>query len=351
MHKRLLITGGAGFIGSALIRQLLAETDATIINVDKLTYAGNPELAEEFTSPNYYFEQHDICDERELSRILAEYEPDAVLHLAAETHVDRSIDESRAFITTNIVGTFGLLQTTRTYWSALSSARRAAFRFIHVSTDEVFGSLGSCGSFNEQSSYQPTSPYAASKAAADHLARAWYETFGLPVIVTNCSNNYGPYQFPEKLMPLMILSALAERALPIYGDGRNVRDWLHVDDHCRALRRVLEAGRVGETYNVGGDCEKSNLEVVTAICKTLDELHPRKNGKSYQALACFVPDRPGHDRRYSIDAAKIRGELGWEPTESFELGLRKTVTWYLANQAWCGRVAGHSYRGERLGVI
>jgi dTDP-glucose 4,6-dehydratase len=348
---RVMVTGGAGFIGSALIRQLMAETDATVVNVDKLTYAGNPDLSEELASPNYFFEHIDICEEQELRRIFTAYQPDAVVHLAAESHVDRSIDAPRAFVGTNIYGTFCLLQAARAYWSNLSPARRDTFRFIHVSTDEVFGSLGPHGAFDEQSKYRPNSPYAASKASADHLARAWHATFGLPVIVTNCSNNYGPYQFPEKLMPLMILSALAERALPIYGDGENVRDWLYVDDHCRALRRVLEAGRTGETYNVGGGCEKSNLEVVTALCTVLDEICPRLGAKSYKALISFVPDRPGHDRRYAMDARKIQHELGWKPAETFDSGLRKTVNWYLANQAWCRRIADRSYRGERLGVL
>jgi dTDP-glucose 4,6-dehydratase len=351
MHERLLITGGAGFIGSALIRQLLAETNSTIVNVDKLTYAGNLDLSTELASAKYFFEHIDICEERELRRICAEFEPDAIVHLAAESHVDRSIDDSRAFIATNIFGTFSVLQAAREYWSTLPAGRRQSFRVIHVSTDEVFGSLGPDGAFNERSRYQPNSPYAASKASADHLARAWHATFRLPVIVTNCSNNYGPYQFPEKLMPLMILSALAERPLPIYGDGGNVRDWLYVDDHCRALRRVLEAGQIGETYNVGGHCEKSNIDVVRAICNTLDELCPRKGAKSYQALISFVADRPGHDRRYAIDATKIQRELGWMPAETFDAGLRKTVKWYLANQAWCQRIAERSYRGVRLGVL
>jgi dTDP-glucose 4,6-dehydratase len=351
MHARLLITGGSGFIGSALVRQLAAETECTVVNVDKLTYAGNPDLSSEVASPRYFFEHVDICEERELRRIFREYEPDAVLHLAAESHVDRSIDGPRAFMATNIQGTFQLLEEARRYWTALPPSRKSTFRFIHVSTDEVFGSLATGdGLFTEQSACRPNSPYAASKASADHLARAWHATYGLPVIVTNCSNNYGPYQFPEKLIPLMILSALAGRPLPVYGDGQNVRDWLHVDDHCRALRRVLEVGEIGETYNIGGHNEKTNLDVVTAICAILDELRPRGRSGSHKGQISFVADRPGHDRRYAMDAGKIERELGWTPAETFETGLRKTVAWYLANQAWCQRIAERSYRGERLGL-
>jgi dTDP-glucose 4,6-dehydratase len=351
MHERVLVTGGAGFIGSALVRQLATETTCTIINVDKLTYAGNPDLSAEVASPRYFFEHVDICEENELLRIFKEYEPDAVVHLAAESHVDRSIDGPQAFIATNIQGTFHLLEAARRYWMSLSASQQQIFRFIHVSTDEVFGSLGPEGFFTEQSAFKPNSPYAASKAAADHLARAWHKTYGLPVIITNCSNNYGPYQFPEKLIPLMILSAMTSRVLPVYGDGRNIRDWLYVDDHCQALRRVLATGKVGETYNIGGRNEKTNLEVVTSVCAILDEVQVRKDGTSHKALISYVMDRPGHDRRYAMDVTKIERELGWRPANTFETGLRKTVRWYIANQPWCQRIAERSYRGERLGLV
>jgi dTDP-glucose 4,6-dehydratase len=345
---KVIITGGAGFIGSNLIHQLAVESEDIIINLDKLTYAGNPGFVAEAASARYYFEQVDICDGFELRRVFREYEPDAVMHLAAETHVDRSIDGPAAFVATNVVGTFRLLEASREYWT--SSGKRG-FRFVHISTDEVFGSLGSDGLFTEETRYRPNSPYAATKASADHLARAWHATFGLPVIVTNCSNNYGPYQFPEKLIPLMILTATAGRSLPVYGDGQNIRDWLYVDDHCRALRRVLEAGALGETYNIGGFNERTNLEIVTAICAVLDELRPRKDGVGYKRQISFVADRPGHDRRYAIDATKIQGELSWRPRETFESGLRKTVEWYLANEDWCRRISDTHYRGERLGLV
>ena len=350
MHARLLITCGSGFIGSALVRQLAAETPCVVINVDKLTYAGNPGLSPEVASRRYFFEHVDICEEDELRRIFRDYEPDAVLHLAAESHVDRSIDGPRAFVTTNIQGTFALLEAARRYWVALPAGRKAAFRFVHVSTDEVFGSLGADDTLlTEEAAYRPNSPYAATKASSDHLARAWHATFGLPVIVTSSCNNYGPYQFPEKLIPLMILSALAGRLLPVYGDGQHIRDWLYVEDHCRALRRVLDAGAVGETYNIGGHNEKTNIEVVKAICALLDELRPRQSG-TYGSQISFVADRPGHDRRYAMDARKTLRELGWKPAETFETALRKTVRWYLANPAWCRRIAERSYGGERLGL-
>jgi dTDP-glucose 4,6-dehydratase len=352
MSMRIMVTGGAGFIGSALVRQLIAETDAQVINVDKLTYAASVgSLADSALSPRYYFEKVDICDGQEMRRIFREYDPEAVVHLAAESHVDRSIDGPAAFIETNVVGTFRLLEVAREHWSALPPTRRAEFRFHHVSTDEVFGTLGPQGLFTEHSAYQPNSPYAASKASSDHIVRAWHATYGLPVIVTNCSNNYGPYQFPEKLVPLMILTAASARPLPIYGDGQYIRDWLHVDDHCRALRLVLQEGRTGDTYNIGGRSERTNLEVVTTICDQLNELRPRKDGRSYREQITFVPDRPGHDRRYAIDATKIEHELGWKPEETFESGLRKTIEWYLANDPWCRSIADRIYRGERLGLV
>jgi dTDP-glucose 4,6-dehydratase len=350
MHARLLITGGSGFIGSALVRQLATETQCTLVNVDKLTYAANPDLSSEVASPRYFFEHVDICEEPELRRIFHDYAPDAVVHLAAESHVDRSIDGPRAFVTTNVHGTFALLEAARRYWTELAPARKATFRFIHVSTDEVFGALSADDrACTEDAAYRPNSPYAATKASSDHLARAWHATYGLPVIVTNSSNNYGPYQFPEKLIPLMILSALSGRPLPVYGDGRHIRDWVYVEDHCRALRRVLDAGTIGETYNIGGGNQKTNLEVVSAICALLDELRPRQSG-TYGSQISFVADRPGHDRRYAMDAGKAQRELGFVPAETFEAGLRKTVGWYLANPAWCRRIAERCYGGERLGL-
>ncbi len=339
----ILITGGAGFIGSAVIRQLIAETAATVINVDKLTYAGNLQsLSSVADSPHYRFERVDICDAAEVARLFREHQPDAVMHLAAESHVDRSISGPAAFIETNIVGTYTLLEAAREYWSTLPAERKNAFRFHHISTDEVYGSLDDTGFFTEDTAYQPNSPYSASKASSDHLVRAWHHTYGLPVVTTNCSNNYGPCQFPEKLIPLMILNACSGKPLPIYGKGDNVRDWLYVDDHARALRLVLEQGRLGETYNIGGWNEKTNLEVVHAICAILDELHPQ--GKPHASLIKYVQDRPGHDRRYAIDASKIASELGWKPLETFETGLRKTVAWYLANTAWADAVISGEYQ-------
>jgi len=339
----VLITGGAGFIGSAVIRQLIAETAATVINVDKLTYAGNLQsLSSVADDPRYCFEHVDICDAAEVARLFREHQPDAVMHLAAESHVDRSISGPAAFIETNIVGTYTLLEAAREYWSVLPVERKNAFRFHHISTDEVYGSLGGTGFFTEDTAYQPNSPYSASKASSDHLVRAWHHTYGLPVITTNCSNNYGPYHFPEKLIPLIILNACNGKPLPIYGKGDNIRDWLYVDDHARALRLALERGRVGETYNIGGWNEKTNLEVVHAICAILDELHPQ--GKPHASLITYVQDRPGHDRRYAIDASKIANELGWKPLETFETGLRKTVAWYLANTAWTNAVISGEYQ-------
>ena len=354
MRKRtLLVTGGAGFIGSALVRQLVAETDWHIVNVDKLTYAGSLDSLTQAVrqSPRHSFEQIDICDAGALQRVFHEHEPDAVMHLAAESHVDRSIDGPAAFIQTNILGTYRLLEAARDYWAASPADRREAFRFHHVSTDEVFGSLGPDGHFTEQTPYHPNSPYSASKAASDHLVRAWHATYGLPVVITNCSNNYGSYQFPEKLIPHMILSALRGEPLPVYGDGGNVRDWLFVDDHCRALRLVLIAGAQGETYNIGGGNEHTNLEVVKRVCALLDQLSPRRDGESYSRQISFVADRPGHDRRYAINATKIADALGWAPRETFESGLRTTVQWYLDNQAWCRRIEETRYAGERLGLV
>ncbi|MEE9301201.1 MAG: dTDP-glucose 4,6-dehydratase [Alphaproteobacteria bacterium] len=349
-----LVTGGAGFIGSALVRQLIAETEHDVVVVDKLTYAGTRDsLAPVEGSPRLHFEKLDICDGPAMVSVFERYRPDAMVHLAAESHVDRSIDEPSAFITTNIEGTYRLLETARAYLQGgVGCSKRSRFRFHHVSTDEVFGSLGPIGAFDEISPYRPYSPYAASKAASDHLVRAWHKTFDLPVLVTNCSNNYGPYQFPEKLIPLMILSALAEKPLPVYGDGGNVRDWLFVEDHCRAIRTVLGKGKPGRVYTIGGNAEKTNLEVVETICDILDDERPRTDGRSYRERIAFVKDRPGHDRHYAIDDATIRRELEWRPRESFESGLRKTVRWYLANADWCRRRQEASgYKGERLGRI
>jgi dTDP-glucose 4,6-dehydratase len=346
-----LVTGGAGFIGSALIRLLLNETDTHVVNVDKLTYAGNLEsLPEAEDNPRYSFEQVDICDSAALRDCFDRHAPDAVIHLAAESHVDRSIDGPSTFIETNVVGTFTLLQESLRYWRALGAGERDDFRVLHVSTDEVYGSLGADGRFHEATPYAPNSPYSASKAASDHLVRAWHHTYGLPVVTTNCSNNYGPYQFPEKLIPLTIQNALAEKPLPVYGRGENVRDWLFVEDHARALRAAAERGTPGETYNVGGNCERRNIDVVRSICALLDDIRPRDGGQPHAQLITFVTDRPGHDVRYAIDASKIGRELGWRPSDTFESGLRKTVEWYLENQEWASRVQSGAYRGERLGL-
>jgi dTDP-glucose 4,6-dehydratase len=343
--RSVLVTGGAGFIGSALVRMLIAESGWRIVDIDKLTYAGNLEsLSQVMKDPRHVFSQTDICDRDALDRLFAEHRPSGVIHLAAESHVDRSIHGPAEFIETNIVGTYSLLEATRAYWMSLATGDKSAFRFHHVSTDEVYGSLGATGLFTETTSYSPNSPYSASKASSDHLVRAWQHTYGLPVLVTNCSNNYGPYQFPEKLIPLMILNALRGKPLPIYGKGDNVRDWLYVDDHVRALWRVFEQGVPGETYNIGGHNEKTNLEVVDTLCALLDELQPRGDGRAYRELKTFVADRPGHDRRYAIDAGKIERELGWMPLESFESGLRKTVSWYLANTEWIDHVVSGEYR-------
>jgi dTDP-glucose 4,6-dehydratase len=340
------VTGGAGFIGANFVLDWLAQGDETVINLDQLTYAGNLQnLASLAGDARHQFVHGDIGDGALVARLLAEHRPRAVLNFAAESHVDRSIHGPGTFIQTNVVGTFNLLEAVRGYWSALEGAERAAFRFLHVSTDEVYGSLASdAPAFAETNRYEPNSPYSASKAASDHLVRAWHHTYGLPVLTTNCSNNYGPYHFPEKLIPLVIHNALAGEPLPIYGDGQQIRDWLYVLDHCSAIRRVLEAGRVGETYNVGGWNEKANIEVVRTLCALLDELQPRADGQPYAAQMTFVKDRPGHDRRYAIDAGKLERELGWRPSETFDSGIRKTVQWYLANQAWVSNVTSGAYR-------
>lgn len=350
---KILITGGAGFIGSAVIRHIINDTQDSVINLDKLTYAGNLESLQEIEkSSRYCFEQLDICDSVELKRVFDKHKPDCVMHLAAESHVDRSIDGPAAFIETNIVGTYVLLEATRAYWHGLNDAKKAAFRFHHISTDEVYGDLeGTDDLFTETTSYEPSSPYSASKASSDHLVRAWQRTYGLPTIVTNCSNNYGPYHFPEKLIPLMILNALEGKSLPVYGDGMQIRDWLYVEDHARALYKVVTKGMVGETYNIGGHNEKANIEVVTTLCSLLEELVPSKPAgiSNYSDLISFVKDRPGHDIRYAIDASKIERELGWKPEETFESGIRKTVLWYLKNKEWWSRVLDGSYSRERLG--
>lgn len=350
----ILVTGGAGFIGSAVIRYIIKQTSDSVINVDKLTYAGNLEsLLEVSQSDRYKFEQVDICDRAELDRLFKQYAPDAVMHLAAESHVDRSIDGPAAFIETNIVGTYTLLEAARGYWNTLESDKKAAFRFHHISTDEVYGDLeGTDDLFTEETSYEPSSPYSASKASSDHLVRAWLRTYGLPTIVTNCSNNYGPFHFPEKLIPLMILNALDGKALPVYGDGMQIRDWLFVEDHACALYKVVTEGKVGETYNIGGHNEKANIEVVKTICTLLEELVPVKpqGVTQYLDLITYVKDRPGHDVRYAIDAAKIERELGWKPQETFESGIRKTVEWYLNNKEWWSRVLDGSYSRVRLGA-
>jgi len=347
--RRIVVTGGAGFIGSAVVRLLLAETDAVVINVDKLTYAANlASLPGAQENPRYVFERADICDAEAMRRILVTHRPTAVLHLAAESHVDRSIDGPGEFIQTNVVGTFRLLEAARGYWSELPEEERSAFRFLHISTDEVFGSLGATGFFTEATPYAPNSPYSASKASSDHLVRAWRETYGLPTLLTNCSNNYGSHQFPEKLIPLMILKGLAGEPLPVYGEGLNIRDWLYVDDHARALISVLERGRVGESYNIGGFNERRNIDVVKTVCALLDEFRPED--APHERLIVHVKDRPGHDHRYAIDASKIERELGWRPRETFESGIRRTVEWYLANEGWWRAVLDGSYKGERLGL-
>jgi dTDP-glucose 4,6-dehydratase len=350
-RKRYLVTGGAGFIGSAVVRRLIEATEHIVLVADKLTYAGNLEsLRAVSVSNRYTFEQADIVDATTMRRIVSEFSPDVIMHLAAESHVDRSIDGPGEFIQTNIVGTFSLLQAALSHWRVLPDDRKKDFRFHHISTDEVFGSLGDDNLFHEDTPYKPNSPYAASKAASDHLVRAWHQTYGLPVVVTNCSNNYGPYHFPEKLIPLTIINALEGKPLPVYGDGRHVRDWLHVEDHAEALLLIAEQGRVGQSYNVGGHNERSNIEVVRLICSILDELAPDVAIGPREKLITFVADRPGHDARYAIDAGKIARELGWKPRYTFEKGLRETVRWYLDNKSWWERVRSGAYRGERLGL-
>ncbi|HDY7777239.1 TPA: dTDP-glucose 4,6-dehydratase [Vibrio vulnificus] len=351
---KILVTGGAGFIGSAVIRHIINHTQDSVVNLDKLTYAGNLEsLSDVAESSRYVFEQVDICDRAELDRVFAQHKPDAVMHLAAESHVDRSIDGPAAFIETNIVGTYNLLEAARAYWLTLEESVKAHFRFHHISTDEVYGDLeGTDDLFTETTSYAPSSPYSASKASSDHLVRAWQRTYGFPTLVTNCSNNYGPYHFPEKLIPLMILNALDGKPLPVYGDGMQIRDWLFVEDHARALYKVVTEGEIGETYNIGGHNEKANIEVVKTICDLLEELRPNKPAgvESYESLITYVKDRPGHDVRYAIDATKIAQELNWTPEETFDSGIRKTVEWYLNNQQWWQRVLDGSYSLERLGA-
>lgn len=349
-RKRYLVTGGAGFIGSAVVRHIVRETDDEVVVLDKLTYAGNMDSLSAVTGSNRFrFAHGDVADLPAMRSLIAAVEPDVVMHLAAESHVDRSIEGPAAFIETNIVGTFAVLQAALDYWRGLPERRQRHFRFHHVSTDEVFGSVDD-GRFTEASPYRPNSPYSASKAAADHLVRAWHHTYGMPVVVSNCSNNYGPYHFPEKLIPLMVLNCLERKPLPIYGRGENVRDWLYVEDHARALVTIASQGAPGESYNVGGDCERSNLEVVRAICALMDS-HVGGRGSHHASLIRFVVDRPGHDLRYAIDASKIRDQLGWQPRETFETGLEKTVRWYLDNRAWWQRIRSGVYRGERLGVV
>ena len=346
-----LITGGAGFIGSATIRHLIDDTNHQVINLDKLTYSGNLEsLADISACDRYHFIQGDICSRDLVADIFFKFQPDVVMHFAAESHVDRSIDGPAIFVQTNIVGTAVLLEVVRSYWAELSGEKQETFRFHHISTDEVYGSLGEEGFFTEKSVYAPSSPYSASKASSDHLVRAWHCSYGVPVLITNCSNNYGPYQFPEKLIPLMILNALDRKSLPVYGDGQQIRDWLYVDDHVRALVLCATQGKVGETYNIGGHNEKQNIEVVHTLCDILDEIRPKPHG-SYRDQVVHVTDRPGHDMRYAIDATKIQEELGWTPEETFESGMKKTVNWYLANEIWCQHVQDGSYKRQRLGIV
>ncbi len=349
---RILITGGAGFIGSALIRHIIKNTNDNVLNIDKLTYAGNLESINEVSeSSKYSFRQIDICDKEALEQSVADFKPNIIMHLAAESHVDRSIDGPAEFITTNIVGTYNLLEVARHYWQDLNTIDKEKFKFHHISTDEVYGDLENTTElFTEFTAYAPSSPYSASKASSDHLVRAWHRTYGLPVIITNCSNNYGPYHFPEKLIPLVILNALDGKPLPIYGKGDQIRDWLFVEDHARALYKVVIEGSIGETYNIGGHNEKQNIEVVKTICQILDQLKPQANNETHESLITYVKDRPGHDMRYAIDASKIKNELGWVPEETFESGIRKTIEWYLHNLEWCRRVQDGSYQRERLGA-
>jgi dTDP-glucose 4,6-dehydratase len=349
MSTKILVTGGAGFIGTSVVRHLLGEGEA-VVNLDKLTYAGsNPPLGALAAGGRYVLEVADIADREAVARILAQHRPDGIMHLAAETHVDRSIDGPEAFVHANLVGTFALLDAARAYWQTLSAAARSTFRFHHISTDEVFGSLGAEGRFSEDTPYRPNNPYAASKAGADHLARAWHKTYGLPVVMTNCSNNYGPWQFPEKLIPLMILNAVEGKSLPVYGKGANRRDWLYVGDHAAALALVMRRGRLGESYNIGGGEERANIDLVRMLCRILDDELPQSPHRPHERLIGFVEDRPGHDLRYAMDDGKLRRELAWRPSESLETGLRKTVRWYLDNRAWWEPIRSGVYRGERLG--
>ncbi|KRD63428.1 dTDP-glucose 4,6-dehydratase [Ensifer sp. Root278] len=348
---RILVTGGAGFIGSALVRHLVNNTDHEVLNFDKLTYAGTlTSLASIAASPNYRFKQGDVCDEGAVVAAIADFQPDVITHLAAESHVDRSIDGPSAFIQTNVVGTYTMLAAALDYWRKLPADRAQNFRFHHISTDEVFGSLGETGYFTETTPYDPRSPYSASKAGSDHLVSAWGHTFGLPILITNCSNNYGPYHFPEKLIPLMIVKAVAGDPLPVYGNGTNVRDWLYVEDHVRALQCVFEKGAPGQTYNVGGNSERRNIDVVNTVCQILDRLQPRADGKNYARQITYVADRPGHDQRYAIDAAKIGNQLGWRPVETFESGIEKTVAWYLSNREWWSEIVERNHAAQRRGL-
>ena len=351
-NKNILVTGGAGFIGSAVVRYIINSTDNRVLNVDKLTYAGNLEsLASVNDNPRYQFLHADICDKVAMTKAFDDFEPDIVMHLAAESHVDRSIDGPMDFIQTNIIGTYTLLEVARNYWQNLTEDKKSRFKFHHISTDEVYGDLeGTDDLFTEATPYSPSSPYSASKASSDHLVRAWHRTYGLPTVITNCSNNYGPYHFPEKLIPLVLLNALDGKPLPVYGDGKQIRDWLYVEDHARALYLVATTAKVGETYNIGGHNEKQNIEVVKTICTILDNIKPRTDGQSYTQQITFVKDRPGHDLRYAIDASKINKELGWQPQETFESGIQKTVEWYLNNLEWCRHVQDGSYQRERFGV-
>lgn len=348
----ILITGGAGFIGSAVVRHIIKNTNHDVLNIDKLTYAGNLESLKEIeNNTRYQFKQIDICDAEALEQAFVDFQPHLIMHLAAESHVDRSIDGPAEFITTNIVGTYTLLEAARQYWQNLNDSEKSKFRFHHISTDEVYGDLeGTTDLFTESTAYAPSSPYSASKASSDHLVRAWHRTYGFPVIITNCSNNYGPYHFPEKLIPLVILNALEGKELPVYGTGNQIRDWLYVEDHARALYKVVTEGNIGETYNIGGHNEKQNIDVVRTICQILDEIKPQANAAPYENLITFVKDRPGHDLRYAIDASKIKHDLGWVPDETFETGIRQTVEWYLDNLDWCHRVQDGSYQRERLGA-